>query len=59
VAVILSSLYESLAWLLTWRQHFAHNYLSSGFRYGITFNTGIATQNLLICMLIIRAKWTE
>jgi hypothetical protein len=34
MAAILSCLYESLAWLLTRRQHFANNYLSSGFRYG-------------------------
>lgn len=33
MAAILSSLYESLEWLLTWRQHFVHNYFSSGFRY--------------------------
>jgi hypothetical protein len=34
MAAIFSSLYELLAWLLTWRQHFVHNHFSSGFRYG-------------------------
>jgi hypothetical protein len=60
MAVILSSLYESLAWLLTWRQYFAHNSLSpQDLGTAKIFNTGIATQNLLICMLIIQTKWTE